>query len=167
MSWLGKCWASLCGWDLQVLRVIAGGGEGGENFSSWFLSWGVLNSLYIHQRVNSSLLAPQFLGFVLPVNFIFAVTAVLLEWVHAHRAICRQWGKLLGWLRGVSSLAANLCGLGKGSSITVASAENRPGSVLDGQHDLYDRRTRELGGEGRSRCGMMHAVELLNLGDKA
>lgn len=66
---------------------------------------------------------------------------MLLECVH--RDISRQPGKLLCWLQGVSSLPANLCGLGKGSSVTAASAENRPGSVREGQHDLSDRRDGE------------------------
>ena len=60
-----------------------------------------------------------------------------------HRDISRQRGKLLHWLQGVSSLAANLCGLGKGSYVTAASAENRQRSVREGQHDLSDRRDGE------------------------
>lgn len=52
-------------------------------------------------------------------------------------------GSCLPWLQEVSSLAASLCGLGKGSYITAASAENRPDSVQEGQHDLSDRQDGE------------------------
>lgn len=77
--------------------------------------------------------------------FLFSCCALC---VCAHRDISRQRGKLLRWLQGVSSLAADLWGLGKGSYVTAASAENRPGSVREGQHDSPDRRDGEGGGAG-------------------
>lgn len=125
----------------------------------------------LSSKASSAFSAPQLLRFRCLVNNLYFI-AVLLG-VCARRAILRQRGKLLRWLRGASSPAANLCGLGKDSSITAASAENREGSVWDGQRDLYDRRTGEeeeemgRGNEEAKSCCVLCTGELLNLGDKA
>lgn len=101
-----------------------------------------LHSLCFPQRFN-------FICVVWRVNLIFSSAAALLERACVHRDVSRQPGKLLRWLQGVSSLAARLCGLGKGSSVAAASAGNRPGSVRDGRHNLSHRGDKAGEGPGR------------------
>lgn len=140
---------------------MAGEG-GGSSFSSFSVPTNLGSNFHSKVQLQASEICVVFrLTFIFPLLLCYLSACV-------HREISRLGGEAAALApSSFSSLAANLCGLGKGSSVTAASAENRLGSVRERQ-TIYPTDGMGKGGwkEEAKSCCVMRAVELLNRVDK-